>query len=281
MMTPSEQHTLDLLVRSRRGELDPDEQRALGHALDVSPVARSLYQAGLGFDAESPVRPGDEQLLARLVERIGAKVGRRPSRRWWRIALPPAAATLIATTAAAGAWFAFGRSAEVAPASGSGERSVGAAPSVRPRLAERVSSEPAEANLAPARPSARFAVPSPSPSELFARASRARREGRSAEAIALYERLDSVYPSSAEAQQAALTLGELYLQNGSAEAALRRFRSYSGRALVAEALWGEARALGRLGRVEEERRVLERLCREAPTSPYAEPARRRLGALGE
>jgi hypothetical protein len=75
----------------------------------------------------------------------------------------------------------------------------------------------------------------------------------------------------------------LHLDRGEAALALAEFESYlapSGAgAVLAEGLWGKARALTQLGRTAEERQVLELLIAAAPGSPYAEAARKRLGRV--
>lgn len=112
--------------------------------------------------------------------------------------------------------------------------------------------------------------------EQFARASRARREGRSAVALGLYLDVTDRFPTAPEAGQAQLAAAELLLQAGQAQAALDGFRRARVRTSAAEALWGEARALRALRRVDEEHRALTELTERYPQSPYAEAARKRL-----
>ena len=60
----------DLIARSRRGELLPEEEKQLELALFMSAEARALFEAGVAFDGQSPVLPGDDALIARLAERV-------------------------------------------------------------------------------------------------------------------------------------------------------------------------------------------------------------------
>jgi TolA-binding protein len=115
-------------------------------------------------------------------------------------------------------------------------------------------------------------------SQLFAQANALRRQGDSAGAIALYEQLRSQYPSSAEAEDAQVLLGNLLLGQSSARSALQKFEGYGSGALTLEALWGKAQALRTLGSPEEQG-VLQTLLRDYPSSPYAAAARKRLHAL--
>jgi hypothetical protein len=301
----------DLIARSRRGELPEEEQRALRGVLGRSQEARVLHEVGLGFDAESPVLPGDEEFLARLAERVGPIPSRRTRGPWWKIALPAAAAgCLVAATAAASGWILLRPEPPAATAAGSAPEGASsttppkrepvqtlprpsagpstAAPGVSsntPRSlgapgAARGPDRPRD-SLSPTESAGREAPPLESPDLLFARANGARRAGRTAEAMALYQRLGSEHAATPEAQQAELSLGELHLQRGAPSAALAHFRRYRGQSLRAEALWGQARALRQLGDVEQEREVLLMLCAELPTSPYAEPARKRLAMVAE
>jgi tetratricopeptide (TPR) repeat protein len=125
------------------------------------------------------------------------------------------------------------------------------------------------------------AVPSTAPA-LFAAANRARVSGQSERAVALYLRLENDFPDSSEALTARLSLGLLLLNAGRPEAALTEFRAYASRGrgtTLAEAYWGQALALRALGRVPEERAVLEKLNREFPDSAYSTPSEKRLREL--
>ncbi len=291
----------DLIARQRQRELSPEEEQRLQLALHVSAEARLLYEAGCGFDAASPVQPGDDALIARLADRVETAHAPTRRRRW--TGLVAVGGLLVASTAAASGYVAVRaaqRQEAVPQAPASPPPSAVATAARRPlgpaRGAERPS--PAENDIATAAPStsatpaarlasARRAATPPEPENtpphgaaaLFAVANQARREGRSAAAIEAYERLQLEFPSSAEAKHADLTLAELYLQGGQPSAALSRFQLYRTGPLSAEARWGEARALRQLGQTEAERAALQRVVTEFPSSAYADAARQRLGEL--
>lgn len=68
-MTQNRDFIDDLLVRARRGALSDAEQGELEQELQGSFEARLLFAAGLGFDAEASVEPGDDELVARMAAR--------------------------------------------------------------------------------------------------------------------------------------------------------------------------------------------------------------------
>lgn len=122
-----------------------------------------------------------------------------------------------------------------------------------------------------------------SAAQLFSDANQARRASNPARATELYRLLQRKFPRSQEAQLSLVTLGSLQLNGGNAGGALatfNRYLSHGGRSLEAEALYGKAQALRRLGRTSEERSVWERLLARYPGSGYAPQARERLDSLG-
>lgn len=137
----------------------------------------------------------------------------------------------------------------------------------------------------PNEPSAKAFEDAPSAvtaGELFAAASRARVAGDAARSIALSQQLLSQFPSSAEATATHLSLGMLLLQQGQAARALGELETYerlAGGRGRAEALWGKAQALQRLGRSAEERAVLTELIEKYPSAAYTAAAKKRLAAL--
>ena len=58
----------DLLVLARQRQLSEDEERRFQIALQSSRELAVLYDAGLQFDDEAGLRPGDEKRFSRLVE---------------------------------------------------------------------------------------------------------------------------------------------------------------------------------------------------------------------
>ena len=61
----------DLLVRARRQQLDDADERRLELSLSSSRELSLLYEAGVGFDAEASVLPGDEARAAQHGQLLG------------------------------------------------------------------------------------------------------------------------------------------------------------------------------------------------------------------
>ncbi|HEY0469506.1 MAG TPA: hypothetical protein VGC79_35195, partial [Polyangiaceae bacterium] len=101
----------DLLCRSRREELTPDEQRRLNESLEYSLEVRLMSQILPELERESRVRPGDDLLLARINARVLApsRISQRApaKRRALRMLLVAAAVLLVAGLA--GAWLGAAR----------------------------------------------------------------------------------------------------------------------------------------------------------------------------
>jgi tetratricopeptide (TPR) repeat protein len=218
-------------------------------------------------------------------------------RRWPWAALAFAAALALALVAVAAGRFAEHR-APAPPAK--------APPAIAPAASPSAASAepPAASSAAPAEPppppspsAAPRPLPAPSasaartaepeaPTEtaavLFARANEARRGGRGAEALRLYDELGARFPGSREDTAARVTSGWLLLEQlGQPAAALARFDRYlaasGGGTLAQEAMAGRALALGKLGRRADELAAWRRLLEIAPGSAYAPRARERLG----
>jgi hypothetical protein len=125
--------------------------------------------------------------------------------------------------------------------------------------------------LAPAAPEqttpARAEAPRPlhrsadSPDLFLARARAALDRGDRRAALAWYGRLRGRFPNDESARTVLVTSGRLEMDLGAPSRALDDFQSYlrgGGGALEMEALAGTARALRTLGRIDEERRAIER-----------------------
>jgi len=167
--------------------------------------------------------------------------------------------------------------AEAAPLPAEAPRSATSAKPARPRTT--AASEAADA----AKDDAAKADAALSAAQLFSEANQARRASNPARATELYRLLQRKFPNSQEAQLSLVTLGSLQLNGGNAAGALATFNRYlnrGGRSLEAEALYGQAQALRRLGRTGDERRAWERLLARHPGSGYAPQARERLDSLG-
>ncbi|HVY32124.1 MAG TPA: zf-HC2 domain-containing protein [Polyangiaceae bacterium] len=123
-----------------------------------------------------------------------------------------------------------------------------------------------------------------SAAKLFGEANQARRSGDIGRAAGLYHLLQDQFPGSPEADLSRVTLALLLLDSGDAKGALSGFERYlagSSRGLEAEALVGRARALGRLGRRDQEAVAWREVQRKYPRSIYGRQANERLAALGQ
>ena len=300
------------LVLARRGALSASEWQDFAAHLSTCADCRIAWRFSADFAGSAGAMPGDERIIARAAK-AALRAPAIPRVRRLRLAFATAA-MLVAASVASGAvalrsrYFAsFGRSAEPAPVS----RAV--AKSLSPREAKGPAqeiTEPAQPPLAespavepPPQPthslakdekprrsasvslSADLEPPPATPSQtpgldgahvVFARAVRARQEGRFQDAIASFRALQGQFPDTPPALVSLVSLGDLSLRAGAASEALASFESYVRRApsgaLVPEALAGEARALKALGRAQESENTWRDLARRFPGSPYARGA---------
>jgi TolA-binding protein len=90
----------DLSIRARRLGLSLEEQRLFDRACDASPNLRVSHQVGCDFDRISVVRAGDEELIARVADRVlaSSRRGRRGRKFAWGFGL---AVALVSSGAAA------------------------------------------------------------------------------------------------------------------------------------------------------------------------------------
>lgn len=292
----------ELVVLARRRALTSSEAMALRAHLVECPACRLAQQVAEDFQQEPPPAPDDSTAVLRMAEvarqwtrerdRPGAPsgvVGWRPVRRPLRVLAIAASLVLLAGIASALWLWPHPQIADSLPQS--------ATTPMRPLPAPRRGTPtPVAAVPTPmAVPSApepppiwqpsgeRFAAPSLTASQLLQRANDARRRGDISQAIALYRRLQQLFPKSSEAVLSATPLGGLLLARGGARPALEQFDRYlheaPGGVLVPEALYGRGRALRALDDASEERRTWRRLIEAFPESPYAPLARRRLEDL--
>lgn len=144
---------------------------------------------------------------------------------------------------------------------------------------------PAHAEMPLVKEAAKEPAKEPSSaSKLFGEANQARRSGDIGRASGLYHLLQDQFPGSPEADLSRVTLALLLLDSGDAKGALSGFERYlagGSRGLEAEALVGRARALGRLGRRDQEAVAWREVQRKYPRSIYGRQASERLAALGQ
>jgi tetratricopeptide (TPR) repeat protein len=122
-----------------------------------------------------------------------------------------------------------------------------------------------------------------SASEMFAAAKLAQSRGEPAEALRLSQQIEEFFPNSPEGINSHVTLGMLYLALDQAELALQEFATFrriGSPELKAEAYFGQAQALRKLARYEDESVVLTELIKNYPRSIYVAAARARLSELG-
>lgn len=295
----------DLSVRARRGELDEGEEQQLRQWVTASAEAQLAHRAGIEFDQEDRVLPGDDALADRIAERVLSD--RRPPARHRPRAWVLVAAVLLATGAATAGpavvrsvrsvMQGLGVGGEAGPEGA--ERAVPA--KTRPRViaSPPVTSIPPETSAAPEAqpappaetvPVARRAVSDVLPSReraqpsrvstLYAEANRARRAGDFQTAIALYESIQRQYPGSVESGAADIPLGVMRTRAGALDLAIVHFERYLGRSprgeLAPEALWGLAQAYSGAGRHGDARRVWAELLTRYPDSTYAAVVRSRV-----
>ena len=291
-----------------RADADPEQRHAeelegaaraahLAACLECAILARMADDAAqVGADAQAGAVPLsaaalDAVLAAAAAPQPPAPVVQLPARRrrWAWAALAFAAALVLALVAVAASRLAERRAPPPPAPPPPAVLPIAPPP---PAPAEPPTAEPPPAapsapveaapNAAPRPSAARSAEPVDTAAALFARANEARRGGRAAEALRLYDELGARFPGSREDTAARVTSGWLLLEQlGQPGAALARFDRYlaasGGGTLAQEAMAGRALALAKLGRRADELAAWRRLLEVAPGSAYAPRARERLG----
>lgn len=290
MSHPAE-HPDDLLVRARRGDLNPLERERLDAHLHH--CAACAFERSVAHDLHAEAPTVDEAWLDRVVtnateQHLSARpprhvLSRRPSA--WLIA---AAVALVAVTAFAAAVVVprLGRRPEapVAQAPRTSTPTTTGHAIVRHEAPATPVPSPVVETRAPVEAPRGVHATSPSAAELYRRANDARHARDDREAVRLYGDLIGHHPASREALQARVSLGRLLLDRREDPArAARLFQDYLRRAPGAPdeeaALVGLARAYQSLGRRDAERGAWERLVARHPGSLHAETARGRIDAL--
>lgn len=270
---------------------------------------RLLERAARGLSRDAEVLTGDDERIARMARAVQQRYAapRRVAKlpRVKRAALGLAVGLTLAGAAfgalqVAGVW--SGRAAQPATSStptrvlpktqqSAPAASVEELPTVAPQSLEPEKAVPvASTSSAPGiatqlEPSARAPMPVPSAelsaAALFSAANKARMSGDVARAVQLSEQLLKLFPGSQQATATHLSLGIVRLQQGRAAQALQQFDAYLAHddGSGAEALWGKAQALQRLGRASEERATLSQLLEKYPHSAYRSAAQKRLDNL--
>lgn len=274
---------IDLLLQERKGQLNAAEQQELEAALGGSPTLQLAAQAHRGFEELGAYEPRDDERCEDIARAVRARLGwsaePRPERARPRRGQAAVLALVFAAGAAAASvatWKLASRGDSAALVSWPSPIKPRAAAPLRAPLAN-MPAEPTDqaegTEVAPrsAAPAPEPAAPKVSDERLFEQAAELKGAGKWPAAQALYERLLREYPASKYAPSCVMTLGKRALAEGKAEAALSWFRRYQALRgpLLAEAMWGEAEALGRLGRQPERAKVMAVLSKRFPLSPYA------------
>ena len=150
---------------------------------------------------------------------------------------------------------------------------------------QRLVPVPPEPEPSEAPPKKTLSVPEArhqSAKELFDAAKLARTRGDASEAVRISQQIEEFFPNSEEGINTHLALGVLYLEQHRPPLALQEFGTFrlvGSPELMAEALWGQAQALGQLARTQDEQIVLEELLRSYPRSVYVAASRKRLAEL--
>jgi len=117
-----------------------------------------------------------------------------------------------------------------------------------------------------------------SASALFEQASALRARNRLDDSMAVFRKLQQLFPQSRECRLSYALVGRMLLDRGHPAQALAQFDRHlaQGGEVAEEALAGRAAALGQLGRVSAERESWQRLLNSYPSSVYAGQAKNRL-----
>ena len=280
-------HPEEALDRALRGELSGVEQRALEEHL----AACSACEAHLEFArSQQKVQPWGSRLNGFAVDYALANFGRL---RWPSLFLwPPRRRWLLATAgmlmalggvASAALWYRQAPAREQVPLQATMARSATRKPALpRPAVALAEAPSFAQAELIDERPSlARAPRVQPSAASLFAQASDLRDRNRVDEAIAVFRKLQQLYPKTRESRVSFALAGRMLLDRGRPAQALAQFDqhlAYGGEASQ-EALAGRATALGQMGRVSTERETWQKLLDSYPGTVYASQAKERLSQM--
>lgn len=272
-------HPEELLDRERRGTLDASGRAELEAHAAKCPACGLTRRLVDDFSDDLRAASGDDELLARAIEKALDAPAPSTHRRPWRTLLIAVAAALVAAAAVAAT---IRLQTPTAPATPPAEAPAVAPPEVKtaepPKPAPVVDTAPVEEPSKEAPKAEKTA----SAAELFASATRARREKKDDEAIRLYRELQRRYPDSREAKASRVVLGQLLLDRTEPNQALGEFDKYlDGGAkgtVTEEALVGRAIALQKLGKTREERAAWQELLAKFPNTVHAARAKERISA---
>jgi TolA-binding protein len=121
----------------------------------------------------------------------------------------------------------------------------------------------------------------PSAASLFEQASALRDRNRVDEAIAVFRKLQQLFPSTREARISFAVAGRMLLERGRPAQALAQFDQHlaHGGEAPEVALAGRATALGQMGRLSAERETWQKVLDSYPGTVYASQAKERLSQM--
>ena len=285
-----EVHPEEALDRALRGELSGMEQQALDqHLADCSACEAHLALARSAKEACAP-QPWGSRLDSLAVDHALAKFGRVRWPAWFflpgqkRWLLVTAGILLAAGGVASATWWQRQSPArEPALSQATAARPAARTPA-RPRRAVALSEPQSalQAELTDERPSLpRAPRAQPSAALLFEQASALRDRNRVDEAIAVFRKLQQLFPKTRESRISFAVAGRMLLDRGRPAQALAQFNQHlaNGGEASQEALAGRATALGQMGRLSAERETWQRLLDSYPGTVYASQARERLSQM--
>ena len=290
-------HPEELLDWAVDGTLAQVEQQALDRHLAVCGACAAHLAVVRSAQRMSAPQPWDDLLNRRAVERALKAVQRGGwagafSVPFWRRWAVVTTAVLIGLGGVAGATWWHARRVPTDAGQANTVASVVIAP--RPsRRAVVAASAPAPEVIAAAPPSLAPDGPDnrapshkpartlPSAASLFEEASALRDQNRPQQAVAVFRRLQRLYPTARETRLSFALAGRLLLDGGHPAQALAQFDQHLAHRGEAseEALAGRATALGRLGRHAAEGQTWRTLLDEYPKTVYAPRAKSRLAEL--
>jgi len=285
-----EAHPEAAIDRALAGELSEREQRALQQHLAACRACEAhMVLARSQHDARAP-QPWGRRMNSLAVDYALDQFGRArwrtlfffPGRRRWLLAT--AGMLLAVGSVASAAWWqrqdlareqVLAQVAEARPVvRSSGTRRPAVALSESP---SSLQAEPADERTSPVRASHQR----PSAGSLFEQASALRDRNRVDEAIAVFRKLQQIFPSSRESRISFAVAGRMLLDRGRPAQAIAQFDQHlaHGGEAPEVALAGRATALGQMGRLSAERETWQRLLDSYPGTVYARQAQERLSQM--
>jgi tetratricopeptide (TPR) repeat protein len=294
------EHPEEALDRAVSGDLSAAEQQALDRHLAACAACRAHLLVARSSQQALEPEPWDNVLNRRAIERAMASLDGASSRRGIALrtgrgwALVAAGVLFTLGGVASAAWWRLQRPEEpAAPGPPAVAPAVArAAPLRRPAAGRASQTDDGETREEPPsvapeltdhravrHPAER---PPPGAAALFAEASALRERNRPDQAVALFRRLQQLYPRARETRISFALAGRLLLEGGHPAQALLQFDQHlaQGGEAAEEALAGRANALQRMGRPAAESETWRRLLAAYPRTVYARQAQDRLAELG-